>query len=191
MNKVKYLIVFAAGVGTGAIASRVYFKKKYEAIADEEIDSVKAAYSYKKAADANPQTEQTDDILEEIERKKIEYRDMLDREGYISEEKVELVRDDHPREEVGGVYEITEEDYSETELSYEKLTLQYFVDDDILFNPEEANNENGGIVVEQTIGDEGINRVRTSDDTFALYFRNDTYCTDYEVTKVSGSFYGE
>lgn len=182
MDKLKYVLIFAAGAGVGILASRTYFCNKYEAIADEEIESVKAAYSYKKEPVATQND--VDNMIEDIERTKLEYRDILDKTYSNTSIVEEVIEEDHPREEIGGVYEISEEDFSENELTYDKVTLQYFVDDDILFNVDE--NE---IVVEQTIGDEGINAVRTSGDTYTLYFRNDTYGADYEVVKVAGSYY--
>lgn len=176
MNKILYAVAFAAGVGTGVLISRSYFKQKYEAIADEEIDSVKEAYGIFKK-EAMTVIDQIDDIRDEYEKRV---------ETYSS---LSVVKDDHPRDDIPDYpYEITEEDYAETELSYDKKVLQYYIDDGILFDQDE--NE---VVMGQTalIGEDGFEKVKNTTDTFALYFRDDTYGADYEVVRVSGSFYGD
>ena len=43
-NKFVYFAVFAVGALVGSAASMHYFKKKYEQIAQEEIDSVKETF---------------------------------------------------------------------------------------------------------------------------------------------------
>lgn len=176
MNKLLYAVAFAAGVGTGILISRSYFKQKYEAIADEEIEDVKIAYGiFKKEAN---------EIINEVDKLKGEYETKV---KLYSGGDYSIYDDEHPRDDTAEYpYEITEEEYSESELSYDKLVLQYYVEDGILFDPDE--NE---VVMGQTttIGEDGFNKLKDSDGTYALYFRNDTYGADYEVVKVSGSFY--
>lgn len=173
MNKILYAVAFAAGVGTGVLISRSYFKQKYEAIADEEIEDVKAAYGVLK--------KETTDILENLDEMKEEY---VKRVEVYSPMPTPI--SDHPMDDIADYpYEITEEEYSEDELSYDKCILQYYIDDDILFDPDENEVVMGQATL---IGEDGLNKVRESEDTYALYFRNDTYGADYEVVRVSGSY---
>lgn len=175
MNKILYAVAFAAGIGTGVLISRSYFKQKYEAIADEEIDSVKEAYGVFKK-EATDILNQVDEMKEEYERRSVAYSP-----------RTEMVVDDHPRDDIPDYpYEITEEDYAETELSYDKKVLQYYIDDGILFDQDENEVVMGQATL---IGEDGFEKVKNADDTFALYFRDDTYGADYEVVRVSGSFY--
>lgn len=175
MNKILYAVAFAAGVGTGVLISRSYFKQKYEAIADEEIDSVKEAYGVFKK-EAMEVMEQIDNIKDEYEKRSERYSPARN-----------VVPDDHPRDDIPDYpYEITEEDYAETELSYDKKVLQYYIDDGILFDQDENEVVMGQATL---IGEDGFEKVKNADDTFALYFRDDTYGADYEVVRVSGSFY--
>lgn len=44
----KYFIAFVAGGALGSLATWMFVKKKYEQIAQEEIDSVKEVYSKRK-----------------------------------------------------------------------------------------------------------------------------------------------
>ena len=175
MNKILYAVAFAAGVGTGVLISRSYFKQKYEAIADEEIDSVKEAYGVFKK-EAMEVMEQIDDIKDKYEKRTEVYSPVRN-----------AVPDDHPRDDIPDYpYEITEEEYAETELSYDKKVLQYYIDDGILFDQDENEVVMGQATL---IGEDGFEKVKNADDTFALYFRDDTYGADYEVVRVSGSFY--
>ena len=47
MNSKRWvLLAFIAGAGIGSVCTWQLLKRKYEQIAQEEIDSVKAAYAY-------------------------------------------------------------------------------------------------------------------------------------------------
>ena len=177
---IKLLGAFSVGLGAGILASQHFYKKKYESIADEEIAIVKSAYFSNDHVD-NPKVSIINDSVEEPVKK-------LNSNGYsINDYETER---EHPREE-DIPYEITEEEFSETELSYDKLTLHYFVDDGVLFDPQEESVNGNGMVDDplQVIGEDGLLRLRASDDTYALYFRNDTYGTDYEVKRMSGAYH--
>lgn len=177
---IRLLGAFTIGLGAGILASRGFFKRKYETIADEEIAVVKSVYfSDEKLENPN---------VSVIEDKDNEYVRVVDSIGYSSND-YETERE-HPREE-DIPYEITEEEFSETELSYEKLTLHYFVDDDVLFDPQGESLNGNGFVDDpiQLIGEDGVFRLRASDDTYALYFRNDSFGTDYEVKRMSGAYH--
>ena len=47
-NILNRAFVFLLGAAVGAVASGLYFKSKYEKIANEEIESVKEVYSRRK-----------------------------------------------------------------------------------------------------------------------------------------------
>lgn len=177
---IKLLGAFSIGLGAGILASKRYFKKKYEDIADEEIAVIKSVYFSNEHVE-KPKVQ----IINEDTKEQVR---ILNSEGYSIND-YETKRE-HPREE-DIPYEITEEEFSETELSYEKLTLHYFVDDDVLFDPQEESVNGNGMVDDplQVIGEDGLLRLRASDDTYALYFRNDTYGTDYEVKRMSGAYH--
>ena len=69
-------------------------------------------------------------------------------------------------------------------MGYDKLTLHYYIDDDMLVN---ADN---GDWTAQDIGPEGLERIRHSDEA-ELYFRNDPTATDYEIIRIKGTYYIE
>lgn len=177
---IKLLGAFSMGLGAGILVSQRFFKKKYESIADEEIAVIKSVYFSNEQVEKPKISAITEDTKDNVM--------ILNSEGYsINDYETER---EHPREE-DIPYEITEEEFSETELSYEKLTLHYFVDDDVLFDPQEEAINGNGMVDDplQVIGEDGLLRLRASDDTYALYFRNDTYGTDYEVKRMAGAYH--
>ena len=77
----KYFIAFVAGGALGSLATWMFVKKKYEQIAQEEIDSVKEVYSKRK-----PKTEKNDDDEEEaiqVDKKEVaEYEKIIETTGY-------------------------------------------------------------------------------------------------------------
>ena len=46
-NTIKIIFTFTLGVAVGMVATQRFFKAKYEAIAQEDIDSVKETYRKK------------------------------------------------------------------------------------------------------------------------------------------------
>lgn len=178
-EKLMVVAAFTIGLGAGILASKRFFKRKYENIADEEISSVKTAYF-----NAVKKEEKKTKILDEIDEKREEYVRLVN-DAYSTP-----LEKEYPRE-TDLPYEITEEEFSETELSYDKLTLNYFVDDGVFIDPYKQLDEENDVVDDpvRLIGEEGVYRLRTSDDTYVLYFRNDASGTDYEVKRISGSYH--
>ena len=210
-NGIKYVATFILGAGSGVLFSNLYLKKKYQMIADEEIDSVKSKYYIEKmnwdrdvanaklAENRKDEEEETPEFDEEEVEEYVVRSSLYSSQPDKEEEDIavnlanelyekreaaltEMASVIHPSED--GPYEISEEEFSETELEYDKVTLHYFVEDDVIYNPGEAAVEMG-----QTIGDEGVNIVRTETDRSTLYFRNETYGVDYEVIKIAGSYF--
>ena len=185
MDEVKLIMCFVAGVGTGVLATRAYFKKKYQQIADDEIRSVKRAYPKK-----DEEAEEPAVIKQDMhhDSSSISYEDLVNaieqnHQRLIAENMEDSDIPVHPEEDEAVIYEISEEEYAETEISYDKETIHYFVDDGVLFDPGKSK-----VVDYSIVGDENVELVRTSEDTYSLYFRNDKFGTDYEIIKVAGAY---
>lgn len=184
MNFLKGAVIFVAGVGFGASASYVYFKKQYDE-RKAELDELREHYN-------NKMQQETDvKVAKEI----------IEKEGYTSFSKIdeEGVRDmarrieavqaealaterpseDYPEEPI----QITEEDYQERELYFDKLEMDYYLGDGALVDENdelvEVEDVLGYDILEEFINDE-------SEDT--IYLRNAARSSDYMVRKVSGSF---
>ena len=73
---IKRSLIFGAGAIVGALGTLLYTKDYYESLAQDEIDSVKATYTYKKPVE----TEDSEDVVTEIsyehtKREKVKHTD--------------------------------------------------------------------------------------------------------------------
>lgn len=199
MNALKYVGVFIFGAGVGVLGSMKYFEAKYEKIANEEIESVvssRIGMGHIKEKDSMQDEEFNKEIEEELSNPDSEFhssisdmfgQDVVDKNDEQVEYMEELEEKEHPIKEVDKPDEpirITEEEYSETEPSFDKLCLHYYTEDDILVSSDSKEVQMG-----RTIGDEGINEVRLDPDETYFYFRDYLYGCDYEVIKIKGSYY--
>ena len=66
-NSVKIIFSFTLGAAVGLVATQRFFKAKYEAIAQEEIDSVKEVYSKKHKDNMNEVDENVSSTPENVE----------------------------------------------------------------------------------------------------------------------------
>ena len=86
-NGIKLFVAFAVGAGFGAMASKLYFKTKYEKIADGEIESMKHHYEKQKVkedVDRDSKKPVSDDITPLVPKKPRyipEYGNLLVNEG--------------------------------------------------------------------------------------------------------------
>ena len=102
---------------------------------------------------------------------------------YINDIKAES---EHPEDDrPADVYEITEEEFSETELGFDKEILKYYTDDDLLINEEDGDPD---LALMSVLSDEDLDKLRNSNEQ-ELYFRYDQYGTDYDIVRVEGSYY--
>ena len=196
-DSVERVFVFTTGLMIGIISTRTYFKKKYEAIANEEIESCKKVFERKENMKKYDTT--SDDILREEKPKKVDepekfsYRTEDSKNNSISysdfykdkgkPEVVEFMNDiktAYPVEDEQ--YEIDVSDYEE-DLQYAKVTLAYYMEDGVLMyeDTEEIAAD------DQTVGIENLSDFVLTDDQTA-YFRNPKNCIDYEVVKIDGSY---
>lgn len=179
MSKSINFMLFIFGAAVGSAATWMYTKKKYELIAQEEIDSVKEVFSKRensntvKEAEFNKQEEKPD--LKEYAAKIREnnYTNYSDTDG-----KLETKRETRKRDECNKkgyfAYVITPEEFGEFD-DYEKISLSYF-DDQILAD------ENLDIVddIEETVGIDSLTHFGEYEDD-SVFVRNDERKCDYEI----------
>ena len=187
---------FALGVGAGVLGTKQFFQTKYEKIANEEIESVREALSYRSGhIIEDTSLDDPEKFEEKLEENKLEnggtiklYSSIDNMYSVAKSEQVKkeiekVVETLHPEEDRSeDCYEITEEEYSETALGYDKLTLHYYTKDDMLVNADDGdwtNNE---------LGSEAYVRIREATEQ-NLYFRNDPMTTDYEVVRLDSAYY--
>lgn len=188
----KLAAAFTVGLGAGILASKRFFQLKYEKIANEEIESVRQTVASKvshiieetsldnpeefserlKGSDDTFYSSSIDNMYTSVKKSK---------DDYIQE----LVEKEHPEDDrPEDCYEISETEYSETALGYDKLTLHYYIDDDMLVNADNDDWTN------TELGAEAYELIRTSGES-NLYFRNDPDARDYEVVRIKGAYYIE
>lgn len=200
MNKVTGSVIFAAGVAIGSAVTWYFTKKKYEQIAQEEINSVKDVFS--KNAIKN-ESSSADISKEDLDNKKAgtmenekmnvaEYAKRLSKEGYTDYSKSGIMVDDEEEEEDSGdpgpepesyfgdpdaePYVIPPEEFGEKD-DYDRVSLSYY-SDQILADDDDQLLED----VEDTIGFESLTRFGEYEDD-SVYVRNDRLKTDYEILR--------
>ena len=181
MRFLKGAIIFLLGAGTGASASYIYFKKKYDE-KKEELDELTEHYLAKIEKEDN--INKAEKIISD--NGYISYND-LSEEGVktvINEVPLQPViidspPEDYPEEPII----ITEEDYSERELSFDKLEMDYYVGDNALVDENSELIEAGDIV-----GYENLEKFISDESEDIMYIRNASSGSDYMVRKVFGNY---
>ena len=172
-NKVLW---FAAGVAVGAAATNHFFKIKYERLYQEDVESVKRAFS--EPQQSEPVEGSTEDILtseptpEEVET----YGDIISTQGYST-------ATDTPANSIGkevkGVrrpYVISPAEF-DTEDDYEVYSLTYYADGVLT---DEQNNpiEN----VDDMVGLDSLNHFGEYEDD-SVHVRNEAMKCDFEILR--------
>lgn len=189
-NGIKLAAAFIFGAGVGVLGTRQFFKTKYEEIANEEIESVKRSMSFRsghilETTSIEKPEEFTDKVTNAIEDSKLYSSIEVAKQEKIVKEQIEKAKAEaeHPEDDRSvDIFEITEEEYSETELGYEKRTMHYYTNDDMLVNADDGDWTN------QEFNANCIDRIRTSKEA-ELYFRDDANGIDYEVLRMIGAYY--
>lgn len=161
MSKSAGFFIFIFGAAIGAAAAWKLTKTKYEAIANEEIASVKKAYHI------------SDDST--VKKDETTYSDIIKSEKYTAnsepEPKKEIKYEDYPRP-----YIISPADFSEN-FEYDTVDITYFADG-VLCNENNEPLED----IENTIGEDAVEHIGefTPD---AAYVRNERLKCDYEILR--------
>lgn len=169
--------IFSIGVGVGVLTTKTYFESKYQAIADEEIESCRAIFSKKKEKSknttdlANYVTESKDDVKS--------YSDYYPKKE-ASNEELSKLKTLAPVEEEQ--HEISADEYTD-DTEYDKVALNYYTEDGMLIYEEGEEIA----IDEKTIGVENLDDFARS-TVQTSYFRDPRNEIDYEVIKVDGSY---
>ena len=193
MNELKILAGFIFGVGVGILGSKRFFEEKYKRIADEEIASVRANMGRRGHILEQTSLEEPEvfekKVKKELEKPDPKFYSSIDNMYQTTENVVAAyakeryaAESEHPEDDKAEeAYVISEEEYSETALSYDKICLHYSIDDDMLLDAD------SGEWSSQVSSDmEGV--IRDSDKS-ELYFRDDSIGTDFEVIRIKGAYY--
>ena len=178
-SKGMVFLAFIAGAGIGSVCTWQLLKRKYELIAQEEIDSVKAAYATRetgkslvegfcnglKVAEDRTQKEEGD-----VDFKK--YASIIQKEGYTDYSR--SVEEKKGEAFVEKPYVISPEEFGEFE-EYEKISLTYYADEVLADENDEEVDD-----VDEIVGDESLNHFGEYEDD-SVFVRNDRLKCDYEI----------
>lgn len=179
MSKATGFVMFALGATVGSVVTWQYVKKKYEQIAQEEIDSVKEIFS-KRESDTEVEIvasePQTAKIGKPEEKPDItEYAARLEREGYTNYSGASAGKEKEEQEDMGSKpYVISPEEFGEFE-DYERISLSYYADQVLADEDDELVED-----VENVVGLESLTHFGEFEDD-SVFVRNDRLKCDYEI----------
>lgn len=170
-NKVLW---FVAGIAVGVAVTNHFFKTKYERLYQEDVESVKRAFS------TPLQSEPPEDTVERfvdgsITQETEAYEAIINSQGYGT-------ATDNPVDSIGkevkGVsrpYVISPADF-DTEDGYEVYSLTYFADGTLV---DEQNNPIED--VDEMVGRDSLNHFGEYED-YTVHVRNKAQMCDFEIT---------
>ena len=173
MNKLLGVFIFAAGAAVGSVVTWKLLKTKYERIAQEEIDSVKEAFSQIANSDDN-------DIKNDTEKDKTEDDD---EEYFVRVNDLGYTRSFVPyvnevKKKGGGTvkrpYVITPDEFGEI-YEYDTISLRYYADK-VLTDEDDVVITN----VDEIIGEDSLTHFGEYEDD-SVFVRNDEMKADYEI----------
>ena len=165
-NKVLYFVIFAAGAAIGFAASYKLVQKKYERIAQEEIESVKK--TFKEYYDNNTINEETTDKNEETEKPAEENEDASKYNKLASKYSSGATKT------TKGPYVIQPDDFGEYK-EYSLVYLTYYSDGVLVDDDDNVIDD-----IENTVGSEALSSFGEYEDD-AVHVRNEELENDYEI----------
>lgn len=178
------ILIFGAGIAAGVLGSRSYFKNLYMKRAEDEIESVRQAFYRQTGAMPEEKTSKKDKpTLFSGEKPKENASNAVNYGNYYDkdEQKTKLLEEEmavkeFPKEK-DEPYIISEIDYSETEIAYDKLSCTYYIPDNLVV--DDLSREP---VEPDTIGEANLEYLMKTTDKF-VYIRNDILGCDMEISR--------
>ncbi len=181
-NHLNRLIIFAAGLVIGAMTAYKYAEKKYEKIAQEEIDSVKEVFSKKKDSEDKKREEPEAEPEEKISLR--EYADIAWKEGYMDYSNANANSKNEEREVMDKPYIIPPEEFGTLD-EYETISLTYYADEVLTDDNDDVMED-----TENIIGSDALNRFGEFEED-SVFVRNDVLKCDYEILLDQRAYYDE
>lgn len=196
-----YVITFAIGLTAGVLCAKSYYENKYKTLAEEEIASVKEAFKIledhkqRMSKIVNEEKTEDDENYEEVivrseyskSNKAAEvtdyhtfYKTGTPYSSRTNDIEVKMAEKEFPREEVRPRI-ISQEDYDETELSFDKMSCTFYIPDRIVV--DDLSRE---VVEPDLIGEENIEYIFNSSEPI-ICIRNELISVDMEISKDNSS----
>lgn len=181
-NQAITLVSFIIGAAIGSIVTWQYVKKKYEQLAQEEINSVKEVFSKKETPLDNGDNIRINTAYKVTEKPDISaYAAKLNNLGYTNYSDSEKVKakeipeiDSEEEEASSSPYVISPENFGEFE-DYETISLTYYADQVLTDEVDEEIDD-----VDNTVGLDSLSHFGEYEDD-SVFVRNDNIKCDYEI----------
>ena len=174
MKTVKGIFIFVIGVVTGTFAGAQIAKKKYEEIANEEIEEIRAYY---KEREKEAKEVEESNAVEAPEEKSIEVEERKQYDNIIKRGNYMAVDEEEQNNVCDEAYPIDPSEFGNDGKNATE-TLTYFADG-VLVNEVDEVVEDPDLVV----GRHHIDIFNEFPDATCVYVRNDLDGTDYEILK--------
>lgn len=180
-TKALYFVAFFVGAAAGVAASFKYAQKKYEQIAQEEIDSVKEAFSRKdeeltKRVEEVKATQQSMADQAKSKPNVMAYASVLADSGYTNYAKPEP--NESPNSDTNDMlekpYVIHPDEFGEMD-DYETFSLSYYSDGVVADDNDDLVDD-----VDEVIGLDSLKHFGEYEDD-SVFVRNDRLKCDYEI----------
>ena len=184
-NLLSKILLFVSGACVGSVVTWKLIEKKYQQIAQEEIDSVKEALGYVNQRSDKSETEEDDeDAKEDVGAARKEIERIVREQGYDYNAVSKKEGNDEKEEEESmneKPYVISPEEFGDCD--YKTVSLTYYNDDVLTY-------ENGEVIhnIDELVGEGSL-------DTFGQYeadsvfVRNDDLKTDFEILADERNYY--
>lgn len=201
---------FAGGAATGALICFALLKEKYEALANEEIKNMKDYYQKEMENIDDEYEKELDNLIHTMNRDIEEHNKREEKETYVDYVKKyspeEIIKDkyyDIPYPDVIDEDDGPPEDPPENDLQYEepfvisreefdegyphfdKITITYYENDDVLADEQDEVIPD----IDAVVGYDSLGRFGDmSEDDCVVYVRNGRLGADYEIVLAQESY---
>lgn len=183
MSKINFAI-FVAGLTLGAAATWLCIKKRYEQIAQEEIDSVKSAFAERKSnaslydlKTAENDTNKTKANQAKLKPDLIDYAIKLTDEGYTNYTMGHnKVMEKEMVDTIEKPYVISPDEFGEFE-EYSQISLTYYSDGVLADDTDDLMDD-----IADTVGSDFASHFGDYEED-SVFIRNDRFKCDYEILR--------
>lgn len=182
MSKLGYFGSFVMGGAIGVFVTWIFVKKKYEKIAEEEIQSVKEAFSKESHIVIVKSEQEAREMSEKAMNKPDidKYSNILSENNYTRyKNALNEVKKTAQESEIIFPYPIEPDEFGEN--GYDRETLIYYEGDNVVADERGKIVDNPDEVV-------GVNNLDDFVDRDVMYIRNENTEVDYEIIKDTSTF---
>ena len=181
MNKLYVFLAFVAGGVCGVLGTKTYFEDLYRRQYEEDLESVKKVWTYKKPEKEDVKKEDEPVLDKEPrENEMYQYAKILQKKGYTNYSDTPVDTSEMTAPEVYTPPENYKDPYPIPpdilgSDGYDQITL-FYTEDKVLLNEDDTKVDN----IEDVVGLDSLNHFGEYEED-VLYVRNERLRTDYEV----------